>query len=188
MALPVFVTTSCANAPKSSDKRTQEMHRRSYEREKKPRVIVQICLPHSSENLPRDVVMSSTSAFIAVAGGVDISGSTVSGQSVYENDADEVSAQRLIVVSPKGQQGDAYVFDMKEFPKATAANWSDWVSPNYVSAADPSVSYLNRMPIAKHPIDGDAPKLRYRAMLFSEFIKRIGQRRDNGPEINLPPC
>ena len=149
-------------------------------------VITQVCFPSkvlTAESWVQRTVIVKTGRS---SGAMNSIGTTQSGQVVFESYAVEPDKLQAIILTvfPNGDNKVFYVA-----PGKFENVWSAWIKANGVTSdrlADTFVESrrLNELE-AGSP---DLPKIRYRVMYFSEYLKGISERRAKGEEKDIPSC
>jgi hypothetical protein len=153
---------------------------------KVPRVVVQVCWPSagavvSFETLTGPPIVSSNHT------PAKQTGSTRSGQPVFETYSAFASDLRANVVSARRPATTMFVFDTAQV--RLGPDWSAWQVPRFASNDD-SLTWkmLHGRPYERLASPDDAPRLRYILMPFNDYLGRVRQRRTGEFAEDVPPC
>jgi len=181
----VLACAACVGlGPPSSE---AELHRALAEDSRKPRLVVQVCMP-AQPALDKISFAAVRRDSMASGGALKIA-TTARGQPYFE-DGGEIAAEVLyFVVAPiGGGPGPRYAFKPPAGLSGTA--WSPWSAAEF-ETGDSRVGYkiVNaRTNYAKAPASADAPRVRYIVMSQSEYFERLRARRLGTLTEAVPAC
>ncbi len=153
------------------------------ERDRTPRIIVQVCTPVATQGFGVGMISRWS-----IGGGTETkTGVTTVGQAIYETYADFPEDTVAVTAKPSRTSALAHVFIPPR--EIVTSNWSNWHPPTIETDDEYFALKLFHGKLSKKlPISRDAPKIRYILMSFNDYLERVKQRRLGQFSEIVPPC
>jgi hypothetical protein len=149
-------------------------------------LIIQVCL--RSDFARKSIGVQTVKHASTGTGGQSVTGTTESGQPVFETFTAPVPELQALLVTL--QNPNHYYFQPPT--NAATGSWTEWQAPS-ATAKDGNwgvaIGMVNGIrPILQPVVEASAPMMRYRLMTFSAYLDGVRRRANFGQDANIPSC